>query len=507
MPDFWQFPTVSMGLGPLMAIYQARFMKYLQDRGLAQTEGRKVWAFMGDGEMDEPESMGAIGMAARENLDNLIFVVNCNLQRLDGPVRGNGKIIQELESDFRGAGWNVIKVVWGRHWDPLLARDKKGILMRRMMEVVDGEYQTFKSKDGAYVREHFFNTPELKELVADYSDDDIWKLNRGGHDPFKVYDGVPRGGEPQGPADRHPRQDDQGLRDGRVGRGAEHHAPAEEDVATSRSAASATASPFPSPTTSSTRCRTSRFPRARPSSSTCARAGWSWAATCRRGGSKARRARHARALRVRAVPEEHRGPRDLDDDGVRADPADAAARQEHRQAHRADRPRRVAHVRHGGHVPPARHLEPAGPALHAARTPTSSCSTRRSRTARSCRKGINEAGGMCDWIAAATSLLDARRADDPVLHLLLDVRLPADRRPRVGGGRHALARLPAGRHRGPHDAERRGPAARGRPLAPDLGDGPELHLVRSDVRLRGRGDHPGRPAADVRRAGGRATTT
>jgi len=187
MPDFWQFPTVSMGLGPLMAIYQARFMKYLQDRGLAKTEGRKVWCFCGDGEMDEPESMGAIGMAARENLDNLIFVINCNLQRLDGPVRGNGKIIQELEADFRGAGWNVIKVVWGTHWDALLARDKKGILVRRMMECVDGEYQTFKSKDGAYVREYFFNTPELKELVADWSDADIWNLNRGGHDPHKVY--------------------------------------------------------------------------------------------------------------------------------------------------------------------------------------------------------------------------------------------------------------------------------------------------------------------------------
>ena len=146
MPDFWQFPTVSMGLGPLMAIYQARFMKYLQDRGHATTEGRKVWCFCGDGEMDEPESMGAIGMAGRENLDNLIFIVNCNLQRLDGPVRGNGKIIQELESDFRGSGWNVIKVVWGRYWDPLLARDKNGILMRRMMECVDGEYQTFKSR-------------------------------------------------------------------------------------------------------------------------------------------------------------------------------------------------------------------------------------------------------------------------------------------------------------------------------------------------------------------------
>jgi len=187
MPDVWQFPTVSMGLGPLMAIYQARFMKYLQDRDHVNTEGRKVWAFMGDGEMDEPESMGAIGMASREKLDNLIFVVNCNLQRLDGPVRGNGKIIQELESDFRGAGWNVIKVIWGTHWDALLARDKKGILERRMMECVDGEYQTFKSKDGAYVREYFFNTPELKALVADWSDNDIWNLNRGGHDPHKIY--------------------------------------------------------------------------------------------------------------------------------------------------------------------------------------------------------------------------------------------------------------------------------------------------------------------------------
>jgi pyruvate dehydrogenase E1 component len=187
MPDFWQFPTVSMGLGPLMAIYQARFMKYLRDRDLAETDGRKVWCFCGDGEMDEPESMGAIGMASRESLDNLIFVVNCNLQRLDGPVRGNGKIIQELESDFRGAGWNVIKVIWGTRWDPLLARDRKGLLMQRMMECVDGEYQTFKSKDGAYVREYFFNTPELKAMVADWSDKDIWDLNRGGHDPHKVY--------------------------------------------------------------------------------------------------------------------------------------------------------------------------------------------------------------------------------------------------------------------------------------------------------------------------------
>jgi pyruvate dehydrogenase E1 component len=188
MPDFWQFPTVSMGLGPITAIYQARFMKYLRDRGILNTDGRKVWAFMGDGEMDEPESLGAISLASRERLDNLIFVVNCNLQRLDGPVRGNGKIIQELEADFRGAGWNVIKVIWGSYWDPLLAKDKNGLLLKRMEEAVDGEYQTFKSKDGAYVRKHFFGKyPELLEMVANMSDDDIWRLNRGGHDPHKVY--------------------------------------------------------------------------------------------------------------------------------------------------------------------------------------------------------------------------------------------------------------------------------------------------------------------------------
>jgi pyruvate dehydrogenase E1 component len=188
MPDFWQFPTVSMGLGPLMAIYQARFMRYLKDRGIIEAQGRKVWAFMGDGEMDEPESLGAISLAGREQLDNLIFVINCNLQRLDGPVRGNGKIIQELEAGFRGAGWNVIKVIWGSYWDPLIARDKHGILLKRMEEAVDGEYQAFKSNDGAFVRKHFFGKyPELLEMVASMSDDDIWRLNRGGHDPHKVY--------------------------------------------------------------------------------------------------------------------------------------------------------------------------------------------------------------------------------------------------------------------------------------------------------------------------------
>jgi pyruvate dehydrogenase E1 component len=188
MQDFWQFPTVSMGLGPIMAIYQARFMKYLHNRGIIDADRRKVWAFMGDGEMDEPESMGALTLASREELDNLVFVINCNLQRLDGPVRGNGKIIQELEGAFRGAGWNVIKVIWGSYWDPLLQRDTKGLLRKRMEECVDGEYQNFKSKDGAYVREHFFGKyPELKNMVSNLSDEDVWRLNRGGHDPHKVY--------------------------------------------------------------------------------------------------------------------------------------------------------------------------------------------------------------------------------------------------------------------------------------------------------------------------------
>ena len=188
MPKFWQFPTVSMGLGSIMSIYQARFTKYLINRGLLKDEGRKIWAFLGDGETDEPESLGAIGLASREKLDNLIFVINCNLQRLDGPVRGNGKIIQELEGIFRGAGWNVIKVIWGSYWDPLLTKDKSGLLIKRMNECVDGEYQAFKANDGRYVREKFFGKyPKLKDLVSTMTDRDIWKLNRGGHDPHKVY--------------------------------------------------------------------------------------------------------------------------------------------------------------------------------------------------------------------------------------------------------------------------------------------------------------------------------
>lgn len=199
MPDFWQFPTVSMGLGPMQAIYLARFLKYLTNRGLRDCSNQRVWCFMGDGEVDEPESLGAIGLASRENLDNLTFVINCNLQRLDGPVRGNGKIIQELEGTFRGAGWEVIKVIWGRYWDSLLARDTSGKLLDVMNETVDGEYQNYKAKGGQYTRENFFGKyPELKDMVANMSDADIWRLNRGGHDPVKVYAAYKRATETQG---------------------------------------------------------------------------------------------------------------------------------------------------------------------------------------------------------------------------------------------------------------------------------------------------------------------
>ena len=193
MPDFWQFPTVSMGIGPINAIYQARFMRYLENRGIIPVTARKIWAFLGDGETDEPESLGAIALAARERLDNLIFVVNCNLQRLDGPVRGNGQIITELETHFRGAGWNVIKVLWGSNWDDLLARDTSGLLIKRMNECVDGEYQNFKAKGGAYTRKEFFGKyPELLKLVEHMSDEEVGALRRGGHDPLKVYNAYKR---------------------------------------------------------------------------------------------------------------------------------------------------------------------------------------------------------------------------------------------------------------------------------------------------------------------------
>ena len=388
MPDFWQFPTVSMGLGPIQAIYQARFLHYLEDRGLAHTEERKVWAFMGDGEMDEPESMGAIGMAAREGLDNLVFVVNCNLQRLDGPVRGNGKIIQELETNFRGAGWNVIKVIWGSYWDPLLAKDKNGILLKRMEEAVDGEYQKFKSRDGAYVREHFFGKyPELKAMVANMSDEDIWRLNRGGHDPHKIYAAYHAAVNHRGQPTVDPGQDRQGLRHGRRGRGQEHRAPAEEDAASRCCASSATASRSRSATTGSPTCPTSSR-RTTPPEMNYLRE-----RRAQLGGSIPQRRRRTASLDAPKL-ETFKALLEATAEGRENSTTMAFVRmltvaregQEHRPQRRAHRPGRIAHLRHGGPVPPARHLLLRSASSTSPRTATSSCSTRRTRTARSSRR-------------------------------------------------------------------------------------------------------------------------
>ena len=285
MPDYWQMPTVSMGLGPIMAIYQARFLKYLACRGLADTADRKVWAFLGDGETDEPESLGAIALASREKLDNLIFVINCNLQRLDGPVRGNGKIIQELEGIFRGAGWNVIKTIWGSGWDPLIARDSTGLLLKRMEECVDGEYQDFKSKNGAYVREKFFGKyPELAEMVAGMTDDEIWALNRGGHDPVKVYAAYSAAVRTHRPADRHPGQDHQGLRDGGIRRGPEHHPPAEAHGRRGPGQVPRPVQPAAAPTSSWPSCRSCASTTTARRWPTCGSGGPPSAGTCLPGG-------------------------------------------------------------------------------------------------------------------------------------------------------------------------------------------------------------------------------
>ena len=462
MPDFWQFPTVSMGLGPMMAIFQARFTRYLEHRGLVKPSDRKVWAFLGDGEMDEPESMGALTMPVREGLDNLIFVINCNLQRLDGPVRGNGKIIQELEAAFLGAGWNVIKVLWGSRWDPLLARDHKGLLRRVMEECVDGEYQNFKAKGGAYTREHFFGKyPELKAMVANMSDEEIWRLNRGGHDPRKVYAayaaamshkgqptvilaktvkgfGLGKGGEGQMVAHQQKKLSEEDLREFRD----RFNIPVtDEDIARL---------PFRKPDESSEemrylkgkRARARRLPAEPPPHGAAA------------GG--------AAAGGLRLDPGGHRRARDLHHDGVRAHAHGAAQGQEHRQEHRADRAGRGAHLRHGGPVPPDRHLFLGRPAVHAAgcRDPDVLPRGQEGPDAR----GGHQRGRLAVLVDRRRHRLQqSRHQHGAVLHLLLDVRLPARRRFHLGGRRHAGARLPAGRHRRAHHARRRGPAAPGRP--------------------------------------------
>ena len=367
MPNFWQFPTVSMGLGPMMAIYQARFLKYLHHRGFADTENRHVWVFCGDGEMDEPESLGAISLAGREKLDNLIFVINCNLQKLDGPVRGNGKIIQELEGDFRGSGWNVIKLVWGSGWDELLANDTTGRLRQLMEECVDGEYQVFKARDGAYIREKFFGRyPETAAMVADWPDEKIWKLTRGGHDPLKIFAAYKAAVENKGRPTVILAKTVKGYGMGEAGEGqmiahqakkmGEHalrgfrdrfNIPIDDEQLKSM--------PFIKFAEGSEEMK---YMRER-------RKALGGALPKRRVKSDVA-ARRASAFGVRGAAQILGRARDLDHDGLRADADQADARQKPRKAHRADRPRREPHLRHGGHVPSVRHLLPGRPALSSA---------------------------------------------------------------------------------------------------------------------------------------------
>ena len=483
MPDFWQFPTVSMGLGPIMSIYQARFNRYLEDRGLKKPSNMKVWAFLGDGETDEPESLGAISLAAREKLDNLIFVINCNLQRLDGPVRGNGQIVQELEAIFRGAGWNVIKVLWGSDWDPLLANDHDGLLAKRMAEVVDGQYQKYTVEPGAYFREHFFGTdPRLLDMVKHLSDDQLKKLRLGGHDPVKVYNAYKAATEHKGQPTVVLARTIKGYGLGEAGEGKnithQQKKLNEADLRTFRTrfgipiADEAIAdAPFYRPPDDSTELQYLRERRKAL------------------GGFMPSRASRAEPLTAPIDPlfdEFAQGT-----EGRKASTTMVFVRilskllrdKEIGDLDRADRAGRSANVRHGGAVPPGRHLLAHRPEVRAGRhgyapllqgsagRPDPRRGHHRSRVdvvVHRCRHGVRH----------------ARHQHDPVLHLLLDVRLPARRRSDLGRRRFAHARVPPRRHGRPHDARRRRAAAPGRPQPRLLAVGAQLRVLRPGVRLR-----------------------
>ena len=374
MPDFWQFPTVSMGLGPMNAIYQAQFNKYLDNRGIKDTSDQHVWAFLGDGEMDEPESRGLLQLAANEELDNLTFVINCNLQRLDGPVRGNGKIIQELEAFFRGAGWNVIKVVWGRDWDPLLAADRDGALVNLMNATSDGDYQTYKANDGAYVREHFFGRdPRTRAMVEDWSDDDVWwKLKRGGHDYRKVYAAYKAAMEHNGQPTVILAKTIKGYGLGShfAGRNATHQMKKltlddlkafRDEHAHPDHRRAARGGPLPARRTTTPATTTRR-------SSTCASAARRSAATCPSAACSTSRSSCRATTAYEQRQEGLRQAGDRHDHGVRPAAQGPDARQGVRQAHRADHPGRGAHLRHGLVLPDGQDLQPARAELHARST-------------------------------------------------------------------------------------------------------------------------------------------
>ncbi len=470
MPDFWEFPTVSMGLGPITALYHARFNRYLMNRELDDTSDSRVWAFLGDGECDEPETLGAISLASREELDNLIFVVNCNLQRLDGPVRGNGKIIQELEAVFRGAGWNVIKVIWGSKWDELLSLDKDGVLVNQMNNTLDGQFQRYSVESGEYIRDHFFGPdPRLREVVSHLSDDELRTLPRGGHDYRKLYAAYKAATENLGSG--RPTvilaKTIKGwtLGPGFEGRNSTHQIKkmTKEQLVALRdrlylhdeipeSAIQADDPPYFRPSQDSIEYqymmeRRKALDGSLPKRST---------SDAPPDLDAERQAVRGDASGVRQAGGEHH-------DGVHPPAAQPVPRRCDRPADRADHPRRGPHVRHGRPVPRAEHLRRAGAEVR----------IRRSRPAAQLQRveeGSDPRGGHhrsrldVELHRRRHELRDARDPDGAVLHVLFDVRFPACRRPHLAGRRLPGARVPARRHGRPHDAARRGPAAPGRPF-------------------------------------------
>ena len=481
MPDFWQFPTGSMGIGPINSIYQARFMRYLQNRGLAKTQDRKVWGFFGDGEMDEPESIGALSLAAREQLDNLVFVINCNLQRLDGPVRSNGRIIDELEAQFIGAGWNVIKVLWGSDWDALFARDQTNALLRAFAHTVDGQFQTFSANDGGYNRERFFGqNPELAALASHLSDEDIDGLRRGGHDVRKLHAAYAKALSHRGQPTVILAKTMKGFGMGTSGQGRmtthQQKKLGFDDLKAFRdrfrlplSDADVEAVKFYKPAENSPEMQ---YLHAR-------RAGL--------GGYLPRRRRVASKGLI-VPPMYYLGPirnrcgrqGDVDDHGDRAHVRHADEGRNARPARGAGGRRRGAYVRHGEHVPAGRHLFAARAVVRAGRSRLHAVLPRGHQGADS-RRGHFGSGRDVVMDRGGDVVQRARSAHAAVLHLLLDVRLPAHWRHHLGGGGPARTRLPDRRDRGQDDARRRRAAASGWQQPSGGIDDTELPCIRSRV--------------------------
>ena len=499
MPDFWEFPTVSMGLGPLDAIYQARFNRYLLARELHDTSRSHVWAFLGDGEMDEPEALGAIGLAAREELDNLTFVINCNLQRLDGPVRGNGKIIQELEAYFRGAGWNVIKVIWGRDWDPLLAKDTDGVLVNQMNTTPDGQFQTYSVEPGAYTREHFFGSdPRLRAMVEHLSDDELRNLSRGGHDYRKVYAAFKAAREHVGQPTVILTHTIKGWTLGKdfEARNATHQMKklTHDELKEFRdrlylpipdSALEARAAAVLPPGRGLLRDPVHEGAAGRARRRAAAPGGPRQAAPAAAGRAVRRVPAGSGKQSVATTMAFVRILKDLMKDPVIGDRFVPIIPDEART------------FGMDSLFPTAKIYSPFGQTYEAVDR-NLILAYKESERGQILHEGISEAGAMGSVIAAGLLVRHPRHAHDPGVRVLLDVRLAADRRPDVGVRRPARARFPARGDRGPHHADRRGAAAQRRALAAArLGLG-GVRVLRPGVRVRGRGDHQGRAAADVR---------